>query len=126
MSARWQANDQSGNTLARAYLDDMFASLAPNAVVVSWWSCSTPLWYGEVVQGRRTDVTVIDDSNIAWDHLGSVSAVVNTYLGSRPVYVIRQTGYDLQNLASQFAIQPAGVGGVCTLFRVTGRLGTNP
>jgi hypothetical protein len=126
MSQRWKSANQSGNTGASAYVDQVFGAIDQNAVVVSWWSCSTPLWYGEFVQGRRTDVTVIDDSNAVWDQLGSLPAIVNKYLGSRPVYVIRQSGSDIETLSQQFTIKPAGVGGVCNLFLVTGRLGTNP
>jgi hypothetical protein len=126
INARWKSANQSGNTGAQAYIDEVFGALNGNAVVVSWWSCSTPLWYGEFALGRRTDITVIDDSNAVWDQLGSLSAVVNKYLGSRPVYVIRQSGSEIETLGRQFAIQPAGVGGVCNLYLVTGRLGTNP
>ena len=28
----------------------------PDAVVISWWSYSTPLWYGQLVEGRRPDI----------------------------------------------------------------------
>lgn len=126
LNARWKSANQSGNTNAQTYLDDVFGALQGNAVVVSWWSCSTPLWYGEFAMGRRTDITVIDDSNAVWDKLGSLSAIVNSYLGSRPVYVIRQSGSELENLRKQFTLESAGVGGVCNLYLVTGRLGTNP
>ena len=32
------------------------AQLPPNAVVISWWSYSTPLWYHRWVLGERPDV----------------------------------------------------------------------
>jgi hypothetical protein len=121
INSRWKSADQSGNQGAAGYVDDAFATMAPNAVVVSWWSCSTPLWYGEFVQGRRTDITIIDDSTAVWDKLGSVPTIVGTYIGSRPVYVIRQSGSEIEDLAKQYKIQPVGPGGVCNLFLVTGR-----
>ena len=124
LRARWQAADQSGDTSAPAWLHDAFAAMSPDAVVISWWSYSTPMWYGELVEGRRMDILIIDDSNAVWDHLGSVPDLIDRYLGSRPVYVIRQSASDIQNLAQQYAIQPVGLPG--NLFLVTGRLGTTP
>ncbi len=124
LGARRQAADQSGNTAASDWLDQAFGAMSPDAVVISWWSYSTPMWYGQDVEGRRPDIKIIDDSNIVWDKLGPLSAVIDRYLGSRPVYVIRQSGSDIQNLAQQFAIQPVGRPG--NLFLVTGRLGTTP
>jgi hypothetical protein len=122
LNARWADADRSGDTSAQAWLDQAFSSMADNAVVVSWWSYSTPLWYGQDVEGRREDVTIIDDSTIAWDQLGTVPQVIDSYLGKRPVYVIRVAGSDIEDLAHRYAIQPVGSPG--NLFLVTGRLGT--
>lgn len=122
LSTRWAAADQSGNVTAQVWLDQAFSAMSPDAVVISWWSYSTPMWYGEYVEGRRTDVKIIDDSDIVWDQLGSLPSIIDRYLGSRPVYVIRQSASDIQNLAQQYAIQPVGRPG--NLFLVTGRLGT--
>ena len=124
VNARWKEVSQSGNTNAPTWLDQAFNAMDGNAVVVSWWSYSTPMWYGKYVEGRRPDITVIDDSNAVWDKLGTTSDIIDRYLGTRPVYVIRQSGSDLQDLAQRYAIQPVGRPG--NLYRVTGRLGTTP
>jgi hypothetical protein len=124
INTRWKAADQSGNTNAPAWLDQAFGAMDGNAVVISWWSYSTPMWYGELIQGRRTDVLIIDDSNAVWDELGSLNAIIDSYLGTRPVYVIRQSESDIQNLGKKYAITPVGRPG--NLFLVTGRLGTTP
>jgi hypothetical protein len=124
LDTRWRAADQSGNTSAQAWLDDAFGAMQTNAVVISWWSYSTPMWYGEDVEGRRTDILIIDDSNAVWDQLGSLPNIIDSYLGRRPVYVIRQSASDIQNLARQYAIQP--VGRPSNLYLVTGKLGTTP
>ena len=42
-------------------------ALDEDAVIISWWSFSTPLWYGRWVEGRREDVTIIDDRDILDD-----------------------------------------------------------
>ncbi|HEY4751957.1 MAG TPA: DUF2723 domain-containing protein, partial [Candidatus Limnocylindrales bacterium] len=123
-SARRAVADRSGDTSAQAWLDQAFSAMADDAVVLSWWSYSTPMWYGQDVEGRRRDIAVIDDSTVTWDKLGTVPQVIDSYLGKRPVYVIRSTASDLEDLAHRYAIQPVGSPG--NLFLVTGRLGTTP
>ena len=71
------------------WLDDAIGGLSRDAVVVSWWSYSTPLWYGKLVEGRRPDLLIVDDSDIVSENLGGVDDVIDHYLGIRPVYVIR-------------------------------------
>ena len=43
-------------TDARRWVDAALAAMDPDAVVVSWWSYSTPLWYAQHVEGRRPDI----------------------------------------------------------------------
>ncbi len=111
-------------TWAADWLDQAFASIAPDAVVVSWWTYSTPMWYGQRVQGRRPDITIIDDSNLVWDNLGTAYDVIDANLGKRPVYVIRATVSDVQALADRYVIEPVGQLG--NLYLVMGRLETTP
>ena len=47
-------------------------------MVVSWWSYSTPLWYGRWVEGRRPDVTIIDDRDILDDGYGDGRGAIDT------------------------------------------------
>jgi hypothetical protein len=82
------------------------------------------MWYGQDVEHRRPDLLIIDDSNDVWDHLGSVPDIIDKYLGTRPVYVIRESPLDIQDLAQRYAIQSVVPPG--NLFVVTGRLGTTP
>ena len=82
----------------------MRAMLAPadqgglplNAVIVSWWSDSTTLWYGQKVEGLRPDIYIVDDRTRLDDNLGSVFDVIDRYLGSRPVFVDRLSGAPLK------------------------------
>lgn len=124
LDARWHTADRSRETWEAAFVDDAFSVMAPDAVVLSWWSYSTPLWYGQLVQGRRPDVWIVDDRVLVDDNLGRVTDVIDANLGKRPVYVIRATESDLQSLAIRYAIEPVGRQGV--LYRVTGRVETTP
>ena len=93
--------------------------LEPNAVVVSWWSYSTPLWYGKHIEGRLPGVDIIDDRTRLDEDLGSPADVVNRYLGERPVYVIRLD--DWRELEEEFVIEPVPMPMPDSLSRVVGR-----
>ncbi len=102
---RYRALDASDDDRGRAVLEATFTALEPNAVVLSWWSYSTPLWYGRWVEGRRPDVTIIDDRDILDDGFGTVEAAIDHYLGQRPVYVIRLER-DVDALGRRYALEP--------------------
>jgi hypothetical protein len=97
--------DQSADRQARHWLDAAFTQLPQDALVISWWSYSTTMWYGQYVEHRRPDVTVIDDSTIAQDDLGTPQAVIDANLGQRPVFLIRLP-YDLAAYAQRYSLTP--------------------
>jgi hypothetical protein len=121
---RWRAVDRSSDTAMADWLDAAMTTLEPDAVVVSWWSFSTTLWYGTLVEGRRPDILVVDDSDLVFEHLGTAEDVIDDYLGVRPVYVIRSTPSDIQALAVRYVLEP--VGRPAGVFRVTGLQETRP
>jgi hypothetical protein len=118
---RYRALDGSKDTFGRQWLDGVARALEEDAVVVSWWSYSTTLWYGQYVEGTRLDLKVIDDSTIVGEHLGDVNTVIDSYLGVRPVYLIRLS-YDLPRYEQQYLLTsvPGIVGG--PVYRVEARL----
>jgi hypothetical protein len=84
----YEAHDQSHNRDADAWVESVHEALPPNAVVISWWSYSTPLWHHRWVLGARPDITIIDDRNILDDGYRTMARAVEAYLGRRPVYVV--------------------------------------
>jgi hypothetical protein len=66
--------------------------LPKDSVIVSWWSASTTLWYGQRVLGLRPDIYIVDDRTRLDDNLGEVQDVFNRFLGNRPVFTIRMDG----------------------------------
>jgi hypothetical protein len=92
-------------TDGRAFLRAAFEAVAPDAVIISWWSYSTPLWYGRYVEGDRPDVTIIDDRDILDDGYGDVEHAIDRWLGQRPVYIIR-LGSDVPPLAARYELEP--------------------
>lgn len=103
-TTRWTV-DKSRDTLAGEWLDVVLAQLEPNAVVISWWSFSTPLWYARDVEGRRSDITIIDDRTRLDQDLGDVPNVIDRYLGQRPVYIIRLAD-ETDALARRYELAP--------------------
>jgi hypothetical protein len=120
LPTRYRNLDASSDNAARAWLTNVTQALPENSVLVSWWSYSTTMWYGQFVDHLRPDVTVIDDSTIVQHDLGSANDVINSYLGQRPVYLLRTAG-DLPRFEELYVLTPlAGVPGG-TVYRVDGR-----
>ena len=76
-----------------------------DAVIVSWWSYSTPLWYAQAVEGRRPDIDIIDDRTRLDRDLGEVYDVIDRYLPSRPVYVIRIEPPEVAGVADRYVLE---------------------
>ena len=96
----------------------MLSALEPNAVVVSWWSFSTPLWYATIVDGRRPDISIIDDRTRLDCNLGELDHVIDLYLPTRPVYLIRNGGSELPALEGRFQLVPIGAPTASNVIRV--------
>ena len=124
LAARWRELDRSRETAVEGWLDEAFTAFEPNAVVISWWSYSTPLWYGQLVEGRRPDVWIVDDRTMLDLGMTEIGQVIEANLGKRPVYVIRVKESEVQALTNRYTIEPVGRPG--NLYRVTGRQETTP
>jgi len=98
--------DRSDDRSAQTWVDDLLTAVEPNAVIVSWWSYSTPLWYATIVDHRRPDVTIIDDRTRLDCNLGELDHVIALYLPTRPVYLIRNGNSELGALVGRYDIRP--------------------
>ncbi|CAN5746761.1 hypothetical protein BH24CHL8_BH24CHL8_04010 [soil metagenome] len=105
LPATRQRADASDERDARIWLEAAFQALGPDAVIISWWSYSTPMWYGQFVEGRRGDVLVLDDRTIIDQGLVDVSGAIDRYLGERPVYLIRLPR-EVEAVAAEHALEP--------------------
>ena len=115
---RYRAVDRSADVTARAWVEDALANVAQDAVVVSWWSYSTPLWYAQVVEGRRPDIDIIDDRTRLDRNLGDIYDVIDANLPNRPVYVIRIEPEDFAGLQERYLLDGNAM---TALTRVVGR-----
>ena len=120
LPARASAADEHGNRSAQAWLDATMPALAPNAVVVSWWSYSTTLWYGQIIERLRPDIFIVDDRTRLDLNYGEATDVIARFIATRPVYVIRVGPGDLAKVTSLYRVEPLGATGVGNVYRVTG------
>jgi Protein of unknown function (DUF2723) len=109
LETRFHAVDSSDDRAAQRWVDQTIKRLEPDAVVVSWWSYSTPLWYAQHVEGRIPGVAIVDDRTRLDEELGEVPDVIERYLGRRPVYLIRSSDGELERLADTYRLEPGPV-----------------
>ena len=117
-STRAQIVDQSGDQVAQRWTDEVLTAVEPNAVIVSWWSYSTPLWYATIVDGRRPDVTIVDDRNRLDQNLGDLNQVIARFFPTRPVYLIRNGTSELSAVEQDYRIAPIGAPLATNVLRV--------
>ncbi|MEA2650792.1 MAG: hypothetical protein QOI85_513, partial [Chloroflexota bacterium] len=84
----YEAHDQSRNRDADDWVASVHALLPPNAVIVSWWSYSTPLWHHRWILGERPDLTIVDERDVLDDGYRTMNNAIRAYFGKRPVYVV--------------------------------------
>jgi Protein of unknown function (DUF2723) len=118
-----RAADRSSDISAQLWLDEALPVFARDAVVVSWWSTSTPLWYAQDVEGLRPDIFIVDDRTILDRDFGSATGVVDRYFGQRPVYVIRLNDHDLGLILAHYQLTQLVGSGSDAVYQVVARKG---
>jgi hypothetical protein len=102
---RFAEVDESHDRDAAAWVDRALTVMEPDAVLVSWWSYSTPLWYAQRVEGRRPDLAIVDDRTRLDENLGDITDVIDAHLGREPVYVIRDDPREIELLDDRYDLQ---------------------
>ncbi len=135
-SANLATVDLSHDRTTDDFVDLVLDELAPDAAIVTYWGASAPLWHATLVQDRRPDILVVDDSNIAYEGWATREARVATLICERPVFVLRQAEKELVQLRATYDLTavarpvvswggPTGTTPI-TLYRVAPRAGTCP
>ena len=125
----WQDADRSGDHSGTSYAAQVMTALPPGSAILSQWDLSTPLWYAQLVEGVRPDVTVIDDTVIVYDGWGTREAAITAAICDRPVFIVRLDEDELAPTREAFNLEPfievpAGIGTPTaiaqrTIYRVT-------
>jgi hypothetical protein len=121
LPASFASVDESHDRSAADWTDHALSAMKPNALIVSWWSYSTPLWYAQRVEGRRPDLTIVDDRTRLDEGLGDITDVIDANLGRRPVYVIRVDPDEVASLAGRYVLEPIDGVDAYDLTRVVAR-----
>jgi transmembrane protein TMEM260 (protein O-mannosyltransferase) len=123
LDERRRLADRSTDTAAQQWLDEALPAIPQGAVLVTWWSTSTPLWYAQRVEGRRADIFIVDDRTMLDLDLGRAPDVIDRYLAEgRPVYAIRLDGPDTEELQRRFAMTKVASDGNMAVWAVQGVL----
>jgi hypothetical protein len=112
--------DMSHDSRAADWSGWALGSMGADAVVVSWWSFSTPLWYRTVVLGERPDVEVVDDRDRLDENLGTVDDVIRANIALRPVFLVRNSA-EISALEAAWILEVVpDPQGIQPLYRVVG------
>jgi hypothetical protein len=102
---------------ARCYLDALFAGAPEHAGIVAWWSMTTPIWYGQAVEGARPDLTVVSAGRTVVDEIERFRSA------GRPVLIIQLDGEVELARAAGYPMEEVKYCGV-TAYRITGPAGS--
>ncbi|HEY2888588.1 MAG TPA: hypothetical protein VGJ17_08235, partial [Candidatus Limnocylindrales bacterium] len=102
----WSTADLSADLTGPTYVDAVFSQLPQNAAILSYWDASTPLWYGQHVEGRRPDVLIVDDTNIVYESWGTREARIASLICSRPVFIERLDPAELDPTRAAYQLRP--------------------
>jgi Protein of unknown function (DUF2723) len=104
-----RASDRSQDRRGEAYRDQVLAALPDDAVFLSYWHVTTPIWYAQLVDGLRPDVTVIDDSDIVHDGWQTRETAIAAFVCERPVLIIRPVDFELDPVRRSYALETVTV-----------------
>jgi hypothetical protein len=104
--ANWQAADRSTDRSGDTFVDSILNALPPDAAILSEWDASTPLWHAQYVLGRRSDVLIVDDTNIVYDGWGTREHRIASLICERPVYIVRLKDEDLVVTQAAYRLVP--------------------
>jgi Protein of unknown function (DUF2723) len=119
--ALYRERDRSTDRDAQLWVAAVHDALPRDAVILSWWSYSTPLWYYRWIEGQRPDVKIIDERNILDDGYRTMHLAIEEFLGERPVYIVPPS-WELDLILARWETQAIETyPGYTELLRVVGR-----
>ncbi|MGZ8438509.1 MAG: protein O-mannosyl-transferase family, partial [Candidatus Limnocylindrales bacterium] len=102
----WSDSDRSADRSGQDYVNAVFTGLPQNAAILSYWDASTPLWHGQLVEGLRPDVLVVDDTNIVYENWVTRERRIVSLICDRPVFILRLTDGELAPTRDAFRLEP--------------------
>lgn len=90
--------DKSKNIDASIYSKRIFESVDYQAVILSWWNNSTPLWYRKYVLHKRPDIIILNKNQDNW------KIFVDQYINIQPVYLTDRN----EEVENYYTLEPYG------------------
>lgn len=112
--------DQTGNTSAGLWSRTALETVEPDAIILSWWSYSTTLWYAQIIEGLRPDVWIVDDRTRLDLGLGDLEDLIDAQLGRRPIYLVRLDTNELLRVEARYQLERIKMPTQQPLVRVVG------
>lgn len=106
VGSNWAANDRSGDHRGEAFVEQVFAMLPQNAVLLTYWDALEPLWYAHCVEGLRPDLTVLSNPAPATQGCQDFHGDVATLVARRPTYALLPFDRDYDALRRRFDLVP--------------------
>jgi len=100
----WTESDRSDEHEGDQYVASFLGGLPQDAMVISYWDPSAPLWYGRYVEGLRPDVEIVDDTNLVYDGKGDQFAWIAANICERPIFIMRITAKDVQDVRDRYPL----------------------
>ena len=73
------------------------------------------MWYGQLIEGRRSDIAIVDDRTRLDEHLGDVVDVIEANIDTRPVYLIRLDPAEVEGLTTATPSRQSAVPVICSV-----------
>jgi hypothetical protein len=87
-AANWRSQDRSHDQQGEMFVAQVFASLPPNAVLLTYWDAIEPLWYAHCVEGERPDLTILANPDPGAQGCQDLHSVNQTLVRARPTYAL--------------------------------------
>lgn len=106
VGSHWETYDQSRNHTGERFAEAVFAELAPNAVLISYWDTLTNLSYMHCVEGVRPDVSLRAFDPAARIICDPVELDLEKVARERPLYALFAIDSELNGVRETFDLLP--------------------
>jgi hypothetical protein len=108
LTSNWAIRDQSANRVGEEFAPALFAQLAPNAVLLTYWDALTNLSYAHCIEGQRPDLSLWAPDPTARVTCDRVTGPLEVVARQRPVYALFYVQGELDRLRGSFDLVPVG------------------
>jgi hypothetical protein len=106
--------DRSDDYSARDFAQTTLTNVKPHATVITDSWAASPLWYVQLVEGYRKDVLVSPLISVPGEDVNAF--IADQFADGRPVYVAEGLRGDLEEIRSDYCVQPVLLNSIETMI----------